>query len=65
MGKKKLSNEEVRSIFEKFQHISISDDEEKEMKLIDFFNQIERDMEYVGTSGVEDKLQDVNSKYLI
>jgi len=65
MGKKKLSNEEVRSIFEKFQHISISDDEEKEMKLIDFFNQIERDMEYVGTSGVEDKLQDVNSKHLI
>jgi hypothetical protein len=65
MGKKKLNDDEVRYIFENFQQISISDDSEKEIKLIDFFNQIERDLDYVGTSGVEDKLQDVYYKYLI
>ena len=60
LAKKLLTADEVRSIFERFQNIAISNDPNKDEKLANLFDDVEKGFDFIGTSAVEDKLQEVN-----
>jgi magnesium-transporting ATPase (P-type) len=62
LAKKKLNKEESEKIFKNFQEISHSVTKNKEKNLSSFFQEIERDFEYVGSAAIEDKLQEVMFK---
>ena len=45
--------------YEKYETTSLSADENKDETINNLFNEIETDLQYIGCTGIEDKLQDV------
>lgn len=58
IGKKKMSKEDVDYLINKNHEISNSFADDKEILINDFYNEVERDFDYIGCSAIEDKLQD-------
>lgn len=58
LAKKVLKESEVKDYKDRFSTISLSADKDKEQKLVSLFHEIETKLEYVGSSAIEDKLQD-------
>lgn len=59
IAKKFLIEKEVDDIVEKYNKICVSEDKEKEKNFSTLFDEIETKMNYLGSTGIEDKLQDV------
>lgn len=58
MGQKYLTKKEFDAIFEEYSNIKISKDRAKEKKLNKLFDTIEKNLELIGVSAIEDKLQE-------
>lgn len=58
MGQKFLSENEFLEIKSKFHKISISTDQDKEKNINKLYDDVESGLEYVGSSAIEDKLQE-------
>lgn len=56
MGKRKLTEDEYKSFAEKFQKLKISGDKNKEAKLNELYDKMEKNLRFVGASAIEDKL---------
>jgi P-type E1-E2 ATPase len=63
-AKKKFNIEEGEKILKKYQEISHNVTKNKEKNLSSFFEEIEKDYEYVGCAAIEDKLQEVKIKLI-
>jgi phospholipid-transporting ATPase len=60
MAKKKIKKDKALYIKSEYDNIVVSTDENKEKQLNNLFAEVEKDLEYIGCSAIEDKLQDVN-----
>ena len=58
MAQKELTKEEVDKYIARHGKLQMYTGNDKEQKILDFFNEIESDFEYIGSSAIEDKLQD-------
>jgi phospholipid-translocating P-type ATPase (flippase) len=58
MGQKILNERLVHEFKDKFNKIMLSDNQDKDILLANLFEEIESDLNYVGSSGIEDKLAD-------
>eukprot|EP00347_Sterkiella_histriomuscorum_P002846 403366575 len=58
MGKRKLSSQQYQEFADNYQQLKTSIESDKDARLNDLFDQMEQDLEYVGSSAIEDKLQD-------
>lgn len=56
MGRWLLPPEEFNEIFLKITNIEISQDAQRDKKLFEYYEEIERNLEYLGASAIEDKL---------
>jgi phospholipid-transporting ATPase len=63
MAKKPISKELALHIKSEYDRILVSTDEDKEKQLNSTFAEVEKDLEYIGSSAIEDKLQDVRKAY--
>lgn len=59
IAKKPMTDFEVKDILNKYNKICSSLDKEKEKYLSGLFEDIEKGLNYLGSTGIEDKLQDV------
>lgn len=58
MAQKELTKEIAEGYQKRYGELSMYTGNDKEQKMLDFFNQIESNFDYVGSSAIEDKLQD-------
>ncbi len=58
-GKRKMSDIEVKDILKKYNKICSTGDKDKDKYLTKLFEDIEKGLNYIGFTGIEDKLQDV------
>ena len=56
MGRKPLPVQEFDRCFKKITELETSNDYLKDQKLLDFYDSIETNLEYLGASAIEDKL---------
>ena len=56
MSQKELSKEKFEQIQKEIQELKISDASTKEERLAKYYDDLEQDLEYVGSSAIEDKL---------
>ena len=59
IGKRLIFEKEKNDIVQKYNKICSSGDKEKEKYLSGLFDEIEKGLAYIGSTGIEDKLQDV------
>ncbi len=57
-SKKELTQQDFETFMKKFIMIKTSIDSNKEKKLLALFDSMEYDLEYLGSSAIEDKLQE-------
>lgn len=57
-SRKELNLQEYEEFMKKYNSVKTSIDSQKEAKLLDMYDQMERDLNYLGSSAIEDKLQD-------
>lgn len=60
LGQKTIEKNYFNTWYEKYNKYAISTDENKDIHINDLFNEIEIDLQYVGSTAIEDKLQDVS-----
>jgi len=65
IAKRLMTENEKNDIVEKYNKICSSGDKEKEKYLSGLFDEIEKGLGYIGSTGIEDKLQDVIIIYLL
>ena len=58
MGRKKLSMKQYEDLLESINTMETSDDPKKERKIYQLYDTSEKQLDYVGVSAIEDKLQD-------
>ena len=58
MAQKSLQKSTVEGYIKKYQELTMYQGKDKGDKMMQFFNEIESDFDYVGSSAIEDKLQD-------
>ena len=59
IAKKQISDKEVELYVEENRKINMSTKTDKDTDLLDLYNRIEKGFSYIGSSAIEDKLQDV------
>jgi magnesium-transporting ATPase (P-type) len=59
MAKKTISSEEVLNILTDIKKINTTMSKDKNEELLKIYNRIEKGLNFVGASAIEDKLQDV------
>ena len=59
IAKKQISEKEVELYVEENRKINMSTKTDKDTDLLDLYNRIEKGFSYIGSSAIEDKLQDV------
>ena len=59
IGKRIMTEKEKTDILNKYNKICSSGDKEKEKYLTELFDEVEKGLAYIGSTGIEDKLQDV------
>jgi phospholipid-translocating ATPase len=57
--RKEITEEESKSYINEFNILTMSNDKEKESKIMELYDKIEYGFDYLGSSAIEDKLQDV------
>lgn len=55
---KRMSEEEFNLFWNEYQHLKVSSEKTKNVKLLKLYAQYEKNLDLVGVSGIEDKLQD-------
>lgn len=55
---KQLRTDEVENFMDKYNQIKTSVDPHKDEKLMEMYDQMERNLDYLGSSAIEDKLQE-------
>ncbi len=63
VAKKNISEDEVRKILSEVNRINMSNKVDKTEELLDIYNEIEQNFNFIGASAIEDKLQDVINNF--
>ena len=57
MGQKIISNEDLKDFMSSYENLKVSNEKYKDSKINKMFDKMEKNLDYVGISAIEDKLQ--------